>query len=233
MRLIIFFLVILAFFIGGCHSYKLQEEKSATELMADGLEKFEDRDYRSAITAYRRVTDWYPFSEHVTAAELQIAKAYFKLRQYTQAASSYEEFANLHPRNPSTPYALYQVGRCFFDQMHTIDRDQENARQAQSAFKRFLNRYPDSEYAAPAKAHVKECRRSIASNELLVAKYYYKKKNYKAALNRFRGIVEDYADTEIQHIALQYLAKCETIIAAKTPTAAPEADSEGQATETQ
>lgn len=220
MRPIIFFLVILAFFLGGCHGYKLQEEKSATELMADGLKRFEDRDYSSAITAYRRVTDWYPFSEHVPTAQLQIAEAYFKLRQYTMAAASYEEFANLHPRNPSTPYALYQVGRCFFDEMRTIDRDQGNARKAKAAFDRFLSRFPESEYADPARAHVKECQRSIASNELLVAKYYFKHKNYEAALNRFRGIVEDYADTEIQYIALQYLAKCEALVDAKTSAAA-------------
>lgn len=222
MRPIILFLVILAFFLGGCHNYKLQEEKSATELMADGLKRFEDRDYRSAIAAYKRVTDWYPFSEHVSTAQLQIAEASFKLRQYSQAAAYYEEFANLHPRNPSTPYALYQVGRCFFDQMDTIDRDQDNAQKARAAFRRFLNRYPDSEYADPARAHVKECQRSLASNELLVAKYYYKHKNYKAALSRFRTIVEEYADTEIQHIALQYLAKCESLVAAEAIAAIPE-----------
>lgn len=222
MRPIIFILVILALFIGGCAGYKLEEEKTATELMADGQKSFEDRDYSTAINAYRRVTEWYPYSEHVSVAQLQIAEAYFKLKRYTLAAASYEEFANLHPRNPSTPYALYQVGRCYFDQMETIDRDQENAREAESAFKRFLNRYPDSEYAGPARAHIKDCRRNIASNELLVAKYYYKRKNYKAALNRFQSIVDEYADTEILHVALQYLAKCEDLLAAETLTAGPE-----------
>lgn len=222
MRRIIFLLVIPAFFLCGCHGYKLQEEKSATELMSDGLEKFEDRDYRSAISAYQHVTEWYPFSEHVPTAQLQIAEAYFKLRQYTQAAVSYEEFANLHPQNPSTPYAQYQVGRCFFDQMYTIDRDQDNSRKAMAAFNRFLDRYPESEYADAARAHVKECLRSIASNELLVAKYYFKRKNYKAALNRFRSIAENYADTEVQHIALQYLAKCEVLVGTETSAAATE-----------
>lgn len=221
MKPIIFSLVIIALFLGGCHDRKLQEEKSATELMADGQKKFEDRDYRSAINSYRDLTDWYPFSEHVPAAQLQIAEAYYKLRQYSQAAASYDEFANLHPQNPSTPYALYQVGRCFFDQMDTIDRDQEYAQKALQAFNRFLSRYPDSEYADPARAHIKDCQRSIASNELLVAKFYYKNKNYKAALDRFRSIVENYTDTEIQYIALQYLAKCEALVGAETPTKDP------------
>jgi outer membrane protein assembly factor BamD len=216
MRPIFFVLVILALCVGGCHDRKLQEEKSATELMADGQKKFEKRDYRSAITAYQRVTDWYPFSEHVIAAELQTAESYYKLRQYTQAASAYEQFASLHPRNPSTPYALYQVGRCFFDQTLTIDRDQGDAKKALAAFNRFLKRHPESEYADPARAHAKDCQRNIAANELLVAKYYYKNKNYKAALNRFRSIIADYPDIGVQHIALQYIAKCEALVAAKT-----------------
>jgi outer membrane protein assembly factor BamD len=216
MRPIFFLLVILALFAGGCHDMKLSEEKSATELMADGQKKYEKRDYRSAITAYQRVTDWYPFSEHVSTAELQIGESYYKLRQYAQAAAAYEQFASLHPRNPSTPYALYQVGRCFFDQTLTIDRDQGNARKALAAFNRFLKRHPESEYAGPARAHVKDCQRYIADNELLVAKSPYKNRNYKAALNRFRSIVADYPDTGVQHIALQYLAKCEALVAAKT-----------------
>jgi outer membrane protein assembly factor BamD len=215
MRPIIFLLVILALCVSGCYDRKLQEEKSATELMADGQKKFEERDYRSAITAYQRVTDWYPFSEHVAAAELQTAESYYKLRQYTQAAAAYEQFANLHPRHPSTPYAMYQVGRCFFDQIYTIDRDQDNARKALAALNRFLERYPESEYADPARAHAKDCQRYIAANELLVAKYYFKNKNYKAAMNRFQGIIEDYPDIGIHHIALQYLAKCEDLVAAQ------------------
>jgi outer membrane protein assembly factor BamD len=110
---------------------------------------------------------------------------------------------------------MYQVGRCFFDQIYTIDRDQDNARKALAALNRFLERYPESEYADPARAHAKDCQRYIAANELLVAKYYFKNKNYKAAMNRFQGIIEDYPDIGIHHIALQYLAKCEDLVAAQ------------------
>jgi outer membrane protein assembly factor BamD len=183
--------------------------------MAEGQQKYEKREYRTAITAFQRVKDWYPFSEHVPTAELRIAEAYYKLRQYDQAAAYYEEFANLHPRNPSTPYTLYQVGRCFFDQMHTIDRDQDNSRKALAAFNRFISRYPDSEYVDPARAHITECQKSIASNELLVAKYYFKQKNYTAAIDRFQHIIENYPDTGVQHVALQYLAKCKMAVAVK------------------
>lgn len=214
-------MVVLALFLSGCYDRKLTEEKSATELMADGQEKFEDRDYRSAITAFQRVTYWYPFSEHVPVAELKIAEAYYKLRQYDQAAASYEQFANLHPRNPSTPFALYQVGRCFFDQMLTIDRDQENAKKALLAFNRFLSRHPDSEYAGPARAHLMECQKSITAHELLVAKYYFKKKNYKAALLRFQNILKEYPDTGVQHIALQYMAECEALLETEASKATP------------
>jgi len=219
MRRTISILVILAVCLCGCAEIKLTEEKSATELMADGHRRYETRDYRSAITIFRRVTDWYPFSEHVTVAELKIADAYYKLRQYDQAASAYNDFANLHPQNPSTPFALYQVGRCFFDRMQTIDRDQENAQKAFLAFRRLLSRHPGSEYADTATAHIKECQRNIASHELLVAKYYFKWKNYKAALARFQKILKSFPDIGVQHIALQYLTQCEALVGAEASEA--------------
>ena len=215
MKRTIYFLVVLTLCLCGCTEMRLTEEKSATELMADGHEHYENRDYRSAAATFRRVTDWYPFSEHVTVAELKIADAYYKLRQYDQAASAYNEFANLHPQNSSTPFALYQVGRCFFDRMQTIDRDQENAQKAFLAFRRLLSRHPGSEYADTATAHIKECQRNIASHELLVAKYYFKRKNYKAALARFQRILKNYPDIGVQHIALQYLAQCEALVEAE------------------
>ena len=211
--------MILALCLGGCH-HKLPEEKSASELAADGQKMFEERDYKSAITSYQRLRDWYPFSDLVATAELKIADANYKLRQYDEAAAAYEDFANLHPRNPSTPYALYQAGRCFFDQMSTFDRDQTFARKALDGFTRFVDRYPNNDYADAARAHILDCQRSLASNELLVAEYYFKRKNYKAALIRFRNVLDNYPDVGVQYIALQYLAKCETL-ASKTTLEKP------------
>ena len=206
---ILYLLVVLALCIGGCGDKKLPEEKSASELAAEGQKRFDKQDYASAIALFQRVKDWYPFSELVTTAELNIAEAHYKLKEYDQAADAYQEFANLHPRNPSTPYAFYQVGQCHFVRMGTIDRDQTSAKKALESFTRFVSRYPDNQYAELARAHIKECQKSLASYELLVARYQYKKKNYKAALKRFRIILDDYPDVGIQHIVLQYLAKCE------------------------
>lgn len=202
-------LVLLALLICGCGDKKLPEEKSASELSALGQERYDRRDYASAILLFQRVKDWYPFSELVTTAELTIAEAHFKLKEYDEAADAYQEFANLHPRHPSTPYAYYQIGQCHFVRMDTIDRDQTPAKKALESFTRFVSRYPDNEYTELAMAHIKECQKSLASHELLVAKYQFKKKNYKAALKRFRIILDDYPDVGIQHIVLQYLAKCE------------------------
>ena len=93
---IIYLLLAFFLFIGGCGDRKLPEEKSASELMALGQERFERRDYALAILLFQRVKDWYPFSELVTTAELQIAEAHYKLKEYDEAAEAYQEFVNLH-----------------------------------------------------------------------------------------------------------------------------------------
>ena len=210
-RPFLYVLVAFSLLLGGCHARKLPEEKPATELVADGQKKFDARDYVTAITDFQRVKDWYPFSDLVPTAELKIAEARYKLRQYDEAATAYEDFANLHPRNPSTPYALYQAGRCYFDQLATIDLDQEKAKKALDSFKQFVARYPHSAYTALARAHIIDCERNLASHELLIAKFYFKRKNYKAALMRFRRVLSQYPDAGVQYIALQYLSKCEAL----------------------
>ena len=217
MRPILYLLIVLGLCIGGCGEKKLPEEKSASELVALAQERYDRRDYATAILVFQRVRDWYPFSELVPTVELKIAESHFKLKEYDQAADAYQEFANLHPRHPSTPYAYYQVGQCFYVRMDTIDRDQTPARKALESLTRFVRRYPDNQYTELAKAHIKECQKSLASHELLVARYQFKKKNYKAAQVRFRIILDEYPDVGIQHIVLQYLAKCEANLENTTP----------------
>jgi outer membrane protein assembly factor BamD len=209
---ILYLLAVLALLISGCGDRKLPEEKSASELSAEGQKRFDRQDYALAIQLFKRVKDWYPFSELVTNAELKIAEGHYQLREYDEAADAYQEFANLHPRNPSTPYAFYQVGQCFFVRMNTVDRDQTPTKKALDNFTRFVSRYPDNQYADLAKANIKECQKRLTSHELLVARFQFKKKNYKAALKRFRIILDDYPDVGIQHIVMQYLAKCEAKI---------------------
>ncbi|MGD9306729.1 MAG: outer membrane protein assembly factor BamD, partial [Desulfobacterales bacterium] len=171
--------IMVCMIVSGCGFFKEleiwltgeDEEFSAQDLAWNGMDYYEIGDYTRAIDNFERLKDWYPFSRYAKLAELKIGDAHYKLEQYEEAIFAYEEFEKLHPRNEAIPYVIYQIGRCYFDQIESIDRDQNSARKALETFKRLRKQYPDDPYARSAVAHITTCYQSLAGNEYYIGKF--------------------------------------------------------------
>jgi outer membrane protein assembly factor BamD len=213
MKRIIALILIPLFLFYGCAWFKAKEEKTAQELVSDGMDQFNNGDYKDAIESFEKLRDWYPFSKFVILAELKIADAYYHIKDYDSAVEAYEAFENLHPRNEAIPYVIFQTGRCYFEQIDTIDRDQTSAKNALDIFKRLTKQFPEDPYAHRAEDLIKKCFKSIAGHEFYVGKFYYKGKHYKAALARFKSVLSNYPDVGIHQQALQYILLCEDLLA--------------------
>lgn len=209
--------IIIFFLCTGCSALKKtwnaitgkDEVGTAQQLAWDGMDAFEDGDYKDAIEYFQKLKDWYPFSEYLSLAELKTADAHYHLDQYEEAIFAYEEFEKLHPRNEAIPYVIYQIGLCYYDQIDTIDRDQTPARKALETFRRLNTQFPNDQYARSATEHIPKCLKSLAGNDYIVGVFYYKSKHYKAALNRFMSVLSNYPDVGYHQDALEYVAKCE------------------------
>ena len=182
---------------------------SAQQLAWDGMDAYEDGDYKEAIEYFQQLKDIFPFSKYVILAELKIADSHYHLQNYDEAIFAYEEFEKLHPRNEAIPYVMYQVGRCYFDQIDTIDRDQTPAIKAYETFQRLDKQFPNDKYARSGAEHLTTCVKSIAGNEYYIGVFYYKSKHYKAALHRFMAVISDFPDVGYHQKALEYIAQCE------------------------
>jgi len=196
----------------GCAWFHAKREQTARELAEEGMQAFRDKDYRKTIEAFQKLKDWYPFSQYAILAELKLGDAHYCRKEYEEAIFAYEEFENLHPKNEAVPYVIYQAGRCYFDRLQVIDRDQTMAREAIQAFERLIRIYPNSPFAKKAEEHIRVCDKNLAEHELYVGMFYYKTKHYRAALERFKTILKSYPDLGIHYKALQYIALCHTRI---------------------
>ncbi len=205
----------------GCSSLKktwnaiIGEDDTGTaqELAWDGMDAYEDGNYKESIEHFQKLKDWYPFSKYAILAELKIADAHYHLKQYEEAIFAYEEFEKLHPRNEAIPYVIYQIGLCYYEQIDTIDRDQTSARKALETFQRLHKQFPNDKYASSANEHIPRCLKSLAGNEYYIGVFYYKSKHYSAALQRFMSVLSNYPDVGYHQKALSYIAKCEASIA--------------------
>jgi outer membrane protein assembly factor BamD len=219
-RIVLIFMITLVA-SSGCSTIKDQYKKifgsdegaSAQELAWDGMDAYENGNYSKAIEKFQKIKDYYPFSKYAILAELKIADSHYKKEEYEDAIFAYENFEQLHPRNEAIPYVIYQIGRCYYDQIDSPDRDQTSARKALETFQRLIEQYPKDQYAVRAREHIDRCEKSLAGNAYIIGEFYYRTKHYKAALHRFESIISDYPDVGYHKLALDSIAKCEVAIA--------------------
>ncbi|MBW1900957.1 MAG: outer membrane protein assembly factor BamD [Deltaproteobacteria bacterium] len=210
---------LMVVFLGGCASDKAlkkkpkKKENPPAELMEEGRSAYEDEYYLSAIESFQKIVDRYPYSKFYAEAELKIADSYYYSMDYDAAFDAYTEFQRLHPKNPKIPYVLYQKGQCHFSQVSTVDRDHSHTLHALEQFERLVKDFPKSEYSDQTHWKIRECYMKLAGSELYVGHFYFKMKKYKAAMTRYRYILENFPDLGQYHEALEYLTKSEEKLA--------------------
>ena len=91
--------------------------------------------------------------------------------------------------------------------MLTIDRDQTPTMNAAAEFERLLSRFPGSKYTDEAKRNLRTARNNLSENEFYVASFYFKKGNYKAAMERFDAVRSKYPEFAAMDKVLFYAAK--------------------------
>lgn len=207
--------LLLILFFGGCSLFGKGEkpEKPPEELMSEGMSQFADGNYTKAAEYFQELKDRYPYNKLAIHAELKLADALFKKKEYEEAVEAYKEFENLHPKNISISYVIYQQGMCYFLRMRTIDRDQSNTKRALEEFERLKRTFPGDPYSEKARINIERCLVSLAEHEFYVGHFYFKNGHYVAALNRFEYLITQYPDHGPHEKARIYIARCKEKLA--------------------
>lgn len=176
---------------------KAKDAKDEPERMFDKASKSLSKGYNDdAIVEFEKLRNSFPFSRFAVEAELKIADALYKKKEYGEAADAYRTFAKLHPKHEKVDYASYRVGLALYQEApRSIDRDQSSTEKALEEFRAFITTYPDSKYADDAAKKVGEGRDRLAGKELYVGRYYVKHKKWRAAKSRLESVVERYPDS--------------------------------------
>jgi outer membrane protein assembly factor BamD len=113
----------------------------------------------------------------------------------------------LHPGSPDAAYAQFLIAASHYDQISDITRDQTRTEKAIAALEEVVRKYPTSEYSVSAKAKLEAARDQLAGREMNVGRYYMQKRNYTAAINRFKLVVTQYQTTRHVEEALARLTE--------------------------
>ncbi len=181
------------------------EQDEAQKMFDHASKSFRKGYYDEAITEYEKLRNTYPFSKFAVEAELKIADALFKKREYGDAADSYRTFAKLHPKHEMVDYAAFRVGlSLFLEAPKAVDRDQASTEKSLDEFRAFIQQYPDSKYADEAAKKIGDGRDRLAAKELYVGRYYVSHKRWHSSLGRLKNVIDRYPDSPAS-IEAQYL----------------------------
>jgi outer membrane protein assembly factor BamD len=150
-------------------------------------------------------------------AQLDKAFAHHKSGEVAQALATLERFMKLHPASPAMDYALYLQGLINFNddlgmfsalsRQDLSERDQKASKEAFESFRELVTRFPDSPYAQDASQRMTYIVGSLAQYEVHVARYYYRRGAYLAAINRAQTAVADYREVPALEEALFIIYK--------------------------
>jgi outer membrane protein assembly factor BamD len=171
----------------------------ADALMSKG--KFQD-----AAKKFEDVDREHPYSPEARRAIVMAAYAYYKGGKLPEAIASAERYTTMHPGTKEAPLAHHVIASSYFEQMKEANRDQEATRKALKELRTLKTRYPDSTYAQKADNRIRLCEDTLAAQEMEVGRYYEKRNNHVAAINRFKKVISDYQTTAHVEEALYRLS---------------------------
>lgn len=177
-------------------------------LYNNARDKLANKEYKEAAKAFNEVDRQYPYSEWAVHAQVMSGYASYRAGDYDTAIATLERYVKLYPGNDSTPYAYYLIALCYYEQIADVSRDQKTTEDALQALREVIRRFPDSEYARDAKIKADLTIDHLAGKEMEIGRYYLKRDDYLASINRFRYVVENYQTTTHTPEALHRLVEC-------------------------
>ena len=109
-----------------------------------------------------------------------------------EARSKYLDFVTLYADHPQAPYAQFQAGMCSVKQIYSASRDQAQTEIAINDFREIDKRWPTSPWARAARQFIGKGQVGLAEHEFLIGTFYWKKRAYRAATDRFNKLLETY-----------------------------------------
>jgi outer membrane protein assembly factor BamD len=198
-------MLLTATLVGGCFFKKDDPDaglSTAQQFYDRAHQAMLDGDYDSAIRYYETLEARFPFSNQARQGQLDLIYTYYRNRQPELVIDAAKQFERENPTHAQIDYTLYMRGmalfsgeRNWFYELLDVDlskRPPKDARDSFSAFAELIRRYPDSRYAADARQRMIFLRNRIAQHENHVARYYFDRGAYVAALDRASNTLQVY-----------------------------------------
>ena len=219
------FFLFIAFFaiLISCSKEEIKEsiikEKSldlqVLEAYQEGVKSLETGDVLFAAKKFNEAETLFPQSEWAPKSALMAAYAYYTQDYYSDTIAELERFIRVYPLSKNLDYVYYLLGISYYEQIVDEKKDLQSIIKAKEYFKIVSKNYPNTKYSLDAEYKIDLVNDTLASKEMYIGRYYFDKKKWIPAINRFRTVIDDYETTIYAQEALHRLVEVHYILGLK------------------
>ena len=207
------FILFIFFFFLACETTDKERSLTAQELLAKAERQSNRGYYLEAIETLSKLKYLYPYSEFGSQADLLKADMAYKQSEWNQAEQSYRNFQALYPSHSKKEYAHFRQILSLDRQISKVaTKDISLSKRILKVISSFEKTFPKSEYKEEVLKVKNEIYNKQAEKEYKIASFYFKKKQYKATLNRLDVVFNNYQKSDWFQPATQMAVKVATLL---------------------
>ena len=218
--LLSFFLIII---LVSCSKEEVRKsiikEKSldlqVLETYQEGMSFLEEGDALYAAKQFNEAELLFPQSEWAPKSALMAAYAYYSQDYQNDAIAELERFLKVYPKHKNLDYVYYLLGVSYYEQIADEKKDLQSIILAKKYFEIVIRDYQNTSYALDSEFKVDLINDILAAKEMYIGRYYFEKKKWIPAINRFQTILDDYDTTIYVEEALHRLVEVHYTIGLK------------------
>ncbi len=207
------YLFVLSLLLFSCGEYqKVLNKGTAEEQYKMAVKMYESQKYSKALRLFEKVTPTYRGKPQMERIQFMVAQSNFNVKNYTQAGYYFDRFTKNYPKSSKKEEAAFLSAYSYKLASPRFSIDPTDTNKALESFQSFINTYPDSDKIEEANKYYSELRTKLERKYFEIAKTYYRTadydlRNYKASIQAFDNLLEDFLGTKFKEEALYYRLK--------------------------
>ncbi len=216
----LFFIFFIFVFCVSCSKTKIEKseitetniELQMMEAYKEGLKELKKGDALFAAKKFNEAEILFPQSDVAPRAAIMAAYSYYSQNYYADSIAELNRFLRVYPNYKNIAYADYLLALCYYEQIVDEKKDLNSISKSKELFTKVIKKYPNTDFAIDADFKLDLINDILASKEMYVGRYYFDRKKWIAAINRFKFVLDNYETTIYVEEALHRLVEIYFII---------------------
>jgi len=192
---------------------KLVKSDDYYQKYVDGLKYYEEGDYERSQILLESIVTIYKGTERDEKIKYTLALCYYQMNDFITAGFYFKHFNKTFPLSEYADDSHFFMALCHYYLSPDYKLDQDRAEKGMTAFKIFVEKFPESEHVAESNRYIEELYLKLSKKAFYNAKLYHKIGEYRAAVIALKEYINKYPDSDYREETLFLILESSYLLA--------------------